>query len=164
VNFINGQKNITNYATLNFGPTIGYDFPDKYNFDFNPQIGYNTNVSSLHPSVHNTFYTFSGGFSGFIALPKKFEISTDGWINIQQRMTGFSSGANIILWNAQLARKVFKNNSGKIIFAVNDLLDQNRGFDRTITSNIIQEDSYSKISRYFLLKFEWTFNKMPGSK
>ena len=33
---------------------------------------------------------------------------------------------------------------------------------RNINNNFITEERYSRISRYFLLKFEWSFNKMPG--
>ena len=36
------------------------------------------------------------------------------------------------------------------------------GFTRTINSSFIIDDRFQKISRYFLLKFEWSFNKMPG--
>ena len=97
-------------------------------------------------------------------MPGKIEISTDLNANLQQKISGFAPGVNIINWNADIGKKVFKNKSGKIIFLANDILDQNKGFSRIINSNYVQEEKFSRISRYFLLKFEWTFNKMPGSK
>ncbi|HEY0731463.1 MAG TPA: hypothetical protein VGD33_03505, partial [Chitinophagaceae bacterium] len=59
------------------------------------------------------------------------------------------------------ARKIGKN--GKVFITSNDLLDQNRGFNRSISSSLISEDRYSRISRYFFLKFEWSFTQMPGT-
>ncbi|HEV7620987.1 MAG TPA: TonB-dependent receptor [Flavisolibacter sp.] len=164
VNYSNGQKNITDYSTLNAGLSLGYDFPDKYNFYFNPETGYSTTTSSLQPGTRNNYFTYGGNFNGFYMLPGKIELSTDINANLQQKISGFAPGVNIVVWNASIAKKVFKNKSGKFIFLANDILDQNKGFNRIINSNYIQEERYSRISRYFLLKFEWTFSKMPGSK
>jgi hypothetical protein len=105
-----------------------------------------------------------GNANGFIMLPLKLELNSDVRLDLQQGVEGFGERSKIILWNASLARKVFKDKSGKIFFIANDILDQNRGFNRNISSNFISEERYSRISQYFLLKFEWSFNKMPGSK
>ena len=164
VSFVNGIKNITHYSSLSIGPSLSYDFPDKYNFWFNPEITYNNSVSSLQPDARNKYFSYGGNMNFYIAFAKRFEFNTDANINFQQHISGFTSGVNIVVWNASIGRKIFKDKSGKILFVANDILDQNKGFERQINSNFIQEDRYSKISRYFQLRFEWTFNKMPGSK
>ena len=58
-------------------------------------------------------------------------------------------------------KKFFKKETGKISFIANDLLDDNKGFTRTINNTFVSDDRFQRISRYFLLKFEWSFNKMP---
>jgi hypothetical protein len=163
INFINGIKNITDYEMIQFGPSLSYDYPDKYNFYISPELGYNYTRSSLNPNQKNKYFSLGGWMNGFIVLPGKFELNTDMNLNLQQKINGFTPGLNQIIWNAGLAKKVFKDKSGKIIFSVNDILDQNKGFSRVINSNFVSEDRFSRISRYFMLKFEWTFNKMPGA-
>ena len=76
----------------------------------------------------------------------------------------FPANTNLVLWNASLWKKIFKKDAGKITFIVNDILDDNKGFTRTINSTFISDDRFQRIRRYFLLKFEWSFNKMPGGE
>ncbi|MBD0378192.1 MAG: hypothetical protein ICV51_21515 [Flavisolibacter sp.] len=46
---------------------------------------------------------------------------------------------------------------------VSDLFNQNRGSNRIINSNFVTDKRFLRVSRYFMLKLEWTFNKMPGA-
>jgi hypothetical protein len=134
---------------------------DKYSFDISPKIGYNTSVSSLQSSNNLSYYTYGGQLNGNATFGK-FELITNVNVDYRQRLPIFSQNTNIIRWNGSVARKVFKDNSGKIYIVANDILNQNKGYSRVINSNIITDDQYLNISRYFLLKFEWTFNKNPG--
>jgi hypothetical protein len=95
-------------------------------------------------------------------LPLKLELSTEVNLNYQQKLPNFPANQNFTIWNASLARKVFKKKTGKFIFDMNDILNQNRGFNRIINSSFVQEERYNRLARYFLLRFEWSFNKMPG--
>ena len=164
--FVNADKNTTNYKNLQLSFNLGdYSKPDKYYFSFGPKVGYNASTTvSVKRSATNNYYTYGGYANGFVTLPGKLELTSDANFDLQQKIENFGARSNIILWNASLARKIFKDKSGKIFLVANDLLDQNKGFTRNISSNFISEERYSRISRYFLLKFEWTFNKMPGAK
>ena len=165
ISFLNEKRNVTNYYTINFRPSINYDFGgEKGSFDLGRNIGYNGSVSSLQPDLKNNYFSYGGNLNAFKSLPWKMEINTELTVNLQQKIRGFSQSPDIIIWNANLTKKVFKDKSGKIILSANDILDKNKGFDRSISSNYISENRYSRISRYFLLKFEWSFNKMPGTK
>jgi hypothetical protein len=99
-----------------------------------------------------------------IMLPGKLEFNTDCDIDLRQHLAAFAGNPNQIIWNASFARKVLKDKSGKIYIMANDILAQRKGFNRNFQSNFISEERYSRLSRYFLLKFEWTFNKMPGQQ
>jgi hypothetical protein len=65
--------------------------------------------------------------------------------------------------NSSIGRTVFKDKSGKILLVSNDILDQNRGFNRNISSTFVTEERFLRVGQYFLLRFEWSFNKMPGN-
>jgi hypothetical protein len=149
VNFINGQRNTTRYMNSDFNISLRYDVPDKKNLEIGPKIGYNTSKSSLNKDFNTNYWNYGGHVHGMIMLPLKIEFIADCDFDLRQHINAFGGNPNKTIWNLSLSR--------------NDLLDQNNGFNRTINTNFISEERYSKISRYFLLKFEWSFNKLPGA-
>ena len=163
-NFVNARSNKTRSLTSELAYGIRYEFPEKYSIYVSPKIGYNTSTSSLNRDIKNNFLSYGGRIEGSITLPGKVELSTEVNMDLRQRLEAFNSNPNITTWKANLSRKVFKDKSGKLIFTANDILNQNLGFNRVFNSNFISEDRYQRISRYFMMRFEWTFNKMPGAK
>ncbi len=164
INFINGEKGINNSANFGISYSIGYEVKDKYDFNIGPRIGYNSSRSSLQKDVNNNFFSYGGNAYGYVMLPGKIELSSDVNANLRQRIAAFDRNTNIVQWNASVSKKVLKDKSGKIIFLANDILNQNRGYNRIINSNFVTDERYWRVSRYFLLKFEWSFNKMPSGK
>ncbi|HEU4472467.1 MAG TPA: TonB-dependent receptor [Flavisolibacter sp.] len=162
VNFVNGSRNITTYNTVNLNLGVSFSKDEKYSFDIRPNLGYNTSKSTFNPDFKNNFWTYGGNVQARVQLPWKIEIATEGIIDLRQRLDAFDTNLNQVIWNADISKKVFKDKSGKIIIVANDILDQRRGFNRNINSNFISEERFSRLSRYFLLKFEWTLSKMPG--
>lgn len=155
------QKTVNDYANITLYAGIGYQDIDKYRFNISPFIGHNSSGSSLENAGNLSYFTYGGRADGYIAFGR-FEISSDVNVDYRQRLPIFSQNTNIIRWNATLTRKVFKDKSGKIFLVANDILNQNKGYSRIINSNIITDEQYLNISRYFQLKFEWNFNKTPG--
>ncbi|ANE49535.1 outer membrane beta-barrel protein [Flavisolibacter tropicus] len=166
INFLNDEKNTTDYKSFDLNLSFYYDYPEKYSFEFRPKIAQNfSSTRSINDGTRKTNYLSYGGYiSGMLMLPGKIELTSDCNFDLRQGLDAFAPATNIILWNANLSKKIFKKKDGKIILEARDLLDQNKGFNRNISSNFITEERFSRIGQYFLLKFEWSFNKMPGSK
>lgn len=161
--FINGRKSNNKYTTAGIGYGIGYDIKDKFNFRIEPRVNYNTSKSSLQQDIENNYFTFGANSDLYIKLPWNFEVNMQLNSELRQKIAAFDRNINVTLWNAFLARKIFKDKSGKIIFEAFDILNQNRGYNRVINSNFVTDEYFSRISQYFLLKFEWSFSKMPGA-
>lgn len=164
VTFINGQQSINNYANLELDYGIRFSLKDKYNIEVRPKIGRNISNSSLRKDINNSYWVYGGNIEGYLALPWKLEISSDIDFDLRQHIPAFAGNTNIIVWNAELSKKVFKDKSGKFIFRANDILNQNKGFNRVINSNFVTDQRYQRIGQYFMLTFQWTFTKMPGQK
>ncbi len=64
------------------------------------------------------------------------------------------------IWNASINRKFFKEKNLKIGITVNDLLNQNNGFERNAYDGNITENRYTTIKRYFMLTVVYDFTKM----
>ncbi len=159
--FKDAQRAINDYKNINFSISSGYTINNKYSFDVRPRIGYSMSGSSLQTANNLNYFTYGGTASGYITFGS-FELSTDVNMDYRERLPIFNQNTNIIRWNGTASKKVFKNKSGKIFVVANDILNQNRGFSRIVNSNIVTDEQYLNISRYFQLKFEWNFNKTPG--
>lgn len=60
---------------------------------------------------------------------------------------------HFLICNLYIGKKIFRNRLGEISIGVNDLLDQNRSFRRTVRSNYIQNSTNRAIGRYFAIQF-----------
>jgi hypothetical protein len=164
INFINSQKAITDYAAVNFEFSFDLEFKDKFSLSLSPKAGYNSSKSSLSSSIDNNYFTYGGDIDMALDLPWKMEISTELDFDLRQKINAFATNTNLVLWKAGLSKKIFKKDTGKITLYANDILNDNIGFTRTINNTFISDERFQRISRYFLLKFEWSFNKMPGEE
>jgi hypothetical protein len=65
----------------------------------------------------------------------------------------------VLLWHVNLDKKVSKKHDLRAGIRVNDLLNQNIGFSRSINSNFISERSSVVLQRYWLVTLAWNFSK-----
>ncbi len=161
-NFVNGQQAITRSFSLGVELHLGYENENKYDFSIRPRIAYNKSRSSIATAIQNNYFSYGGRAEAEISLPWKMEFRTDLNADLRQRIQAFASNTNLVVWNAGLYKKLFKKDAGRIGLYVNDILDDNKGFTRTINSTFISDDRFQRISRYFMLKFEWSFTQSPG--
>lgn len=120
---------------------------------------YTSSTSSVQENVKTNYWTFQVNPNVDVFLPKKFQIHSDAALNFRQKTLLFNTNTNTVLWNAWIGKKFMKSDALLIKASVNDLLDQNIGFNRTVNSNYISQNTYSTIRRYFLLSVVWNFTK-----
>ncbi len=158
-NFVNGVKNETN----NYSPSVNVGFnkgkEKKYDFNYWVDVGYNISTSSINKAAETKYWTTNHNLDLTVYLPGKFEINNNVDASFRQKTTIFTTNNNVVLWNAYLGRKFFKNDKGLLKFSVYDLLNQNKGYQRQLTTNVITERNYNTIKRYFMLSFVWNFSK-----
>jgi len=161
-NLLTSIKNQTDNNS--FGLNLGsYKYKEKkFDVNYNGGIRYNTSTSTVNKAVKTNYYTHNHNVYINITLPYKFEINTDVQANFRQKTNLFTGNNNIVLWNAYIGRKFLKNDKGMVSIRANDILDQNRGYNRYVNSNILREESYQTLRRYFLLAFTWNFSKNPA--
>lgn len=163
-NYINGDKNTNTYYTLgaNFG--LWHEKEKKYSINFESRPAFTNSKSTLNTAIVTKYWTVDNEIGTTIQLPKKFEFNTNLNYNWRQKTDVFGEDRNVWLWNSWLAKKIWKNDAGEIRFTINDILNQNVGFQRNASSNFISERTYSTLRRYWLISFTWNFSKSPGAK
>lgn len=160
-NFINGMRN--NILTRNITEQINLNFLHKEVLDITvgTNISYNTVDYSLTPQQNTDYWNQEYSLDANIYLPKGFSIASEFSFS---RNTGYTSGfnTNVALWNAGIAKQLFKNKKGEIKIQMFDILNENVGISRNTNQNYI-EDVYSKVlNRYLLVSFTYNISRFAG--
>jgi hypothetical protein len=138
------------------------DVEKKYSLWIYMGPRYNFYKTTLPTMLNNN----GGGIkssSGFrVQLPGKLEISTDIEYNHTNSTQAYSDDVDYFIMNSSLTKKFFKDEKLRFSVSGNDLLNQNRGFNRTANDNFLTQSSYTTINRYLLFSLIWDFNKMGG--
>lgn len=167
VNIVNNLFNVTNSNNYTFQVGLYKDKEKKYSFGLNPSATYTTSISSIQQNVKTNYWSFDVNPNAHVYFLKKFQIQTDCDFSFRQKTSAFDNNTNVIAWNAWIGRTFTKKDALTVKIIGHDLLDQNIGFNRTVNSNFISENTYTTIKRYFLLSVLWNFNKAgtkaPGS-
>ncbi|TDO22561.1 carboxypeptidase family protein [Pedobacter duraquae] len=132
----------------------------KFSAYVNGGPNYSTGSSSIQKELNNDGWGFRSRFSATGYLPAKFEISTDGDYLFRGATKSFDEDFTRLIWNASVSRKFLKGDQLKASIKVNDLLNQNTGFNRSASGNFITQTSSLTIQRYFMCSVTWDFNKM----
>lgn len=162
VSYNNGQR----IETISSNPGVSADFSlstDAIEFDIEYSLNYNTNQSGLIGFGKKSYFIHTPSYSIELMLPKNFSIETSGDLNIRPASALFSSQRNVFYLSAEMVKKFTKKNNFEISFKINDILNQNIGFNRYIGSNLVTEEVYTQLSRYWLIKLRWNFANAGGN-
>ena len=162
VSYVNGIRNATYSGTWSFGSGIYKSKEKKFDIGVDLNATYTTSRSSINTSTQVAYWTYQIQPDGNLYLPLKFQIHADADINLRPKSTVFPTNNTVVLINTWVGKKFFKHDQLLLKVAVNDLLDQNIGFSRTVNSNFISQNTYSTISRFAMISIVWNFTK-PGT-
>jgi hypothetical protein len=165
VNIVNNLLNVTKSNNYTFRLGFYKDKEKKYSIDLSPSVTYTTSTSSIQQNIKTNYWSFDAdpNVHVYFGHKGKYQIQTDCDFNFKQKTSVFDNNNNVIFWNAWIGRTFTKKDALLIKIIGHDLLDQNIGFNRTVNSNFISENTYSTIKRFFLLSVVWNFNK-AGTK
>ncbi|WP_183566753.1 TonB-dependent receptor [Mucilaginibacter sp. SP1R1] len=161
-NLTNSQLNQTKAYTYSATLRLSKYKQKKYDFWAGAGPTYTVNSSSLQQQINNNGRGFNayGGFN--VYLPAKFQIGSDANYVFNAKTQSFSEDFRRTTLNATISKSFFKDESLKLGITGNDLLNQNTGYNRTGSANILTQERYTTIKRYFMLSLVWDFNHMGG--
>ncbi len=158
VNFINNVKNETNSTTLGMLVSVSISKKDKYELNFSGEPTFNQSKSKISTVSNTKYWTYNFNVDGNVQLPYKLELGSSVDFNFRQKVNAFDQNNDVILWNAYLEKKFMKSEALTLRASINDILDQNKGYDRIIQSSAIQERRYLTFRRFGLLTLTYNFN------
>ena len=152
---INDQLNIT--STMGYDATVSLGSNISENIDFTIQWNgvYNDAKQSLAGrNMNNQYFNHTASGSLKWVFWKGFTLTAA--VNYNQYI-GFTNNYNedYLICNVYLGKKLFKNQQGEILVGVNDLLNENAAFARTVGSGYTQNAWNSVVGRYFTVQFNY---------
>jgi hypothetical protein len=157
--YINGLQNKSTSITYSGGLTFTKVVQKKYSLYGILGPTYTIATSSVQQTINANGGGFVSDIEGTIYLPWKFLLTSEASYVFTAKTGPFNEQLNRTLVNASLSRTFLKEEKLKISVSVNDLLNQNTGFDRNAYGNTIVQNSYTTIKRYFMLSLTYDFTK-----
>ncbi len=154
------EKNLS--RRTNLGETLGINYrSDLFDLGLRGNINYNNVKNSLEGQRDQEYFNYGANANTTIYLPYDFSIESD--INYSTN-SGYSDGftQDEWLWNASLAKQIFKQKNGTIRFKIYDILQQRSNINRSVTSNYIRDTTTNTLTSYFMFHFVYRFNIFKG--
>lgn len=161
--YINGELNMTKSYTYSPSLNVNKYKEKKFELFFSAGPTFTVSESSLQPLINNNGAGFRSELNGSVYLPGKIQIGTYSTYEYTAKTESFNSDFSRMLLNAFIIKSFLKSDNLKVELWGNDLLNQNVGFSRTATANLITQSSYTTIKRYFMLTLTYDFTHMGGA-
>jgi len=160
-NDINGVSQLNTTKNNNYGTSLSFNryVENKYNFYLSGGPTYNINQSSLQSMYNSNSGGFNAQYWAGVYFSHNWQLSSAADYTYTAKTAALPQFKRMLL-NASISKTFFKEKSLKIIGTVNDILNQNQGYNRYANGGIITEERYTTIKRYFMLTVSYDFSKM----
>ena len=164
---INDNLNIMLGQYYSGGVQIGSNISENLDFTLSYNFSYsiNDNSSAIY-SQQNKYLSHNARAEFKWVAWKGFTLTANGTYNQYKGITD-SYNEEILLCNAYIGKKLFKNQMGELSIGVNDIFNQNRDFRRSVGANYIQNTTNLAIGRYVAVQFVYNiraFGKGSSAK
>ncbi|MEP7256394.1 MAG: outer membrane beta-barrel protein, partial [Ferruginibacter sp.] len=158
ISFLNAQKSVNTNSSYGFSFGISKEKENKYEVSLSPDMSWVRSKSSINNSANANYWQAGIRANVGLTLPKKFRFETDFNFKAKQNDPRFPAKNNYSLWNASLKRFILKEILEASV-SVNDILNENRGYDRNFSNNQYTETYYNTLKRYWMVTLTWNFSK-----
>lgn len=154
---VNSVDNLVNGMEYEIGAKLSSNISEKVDFLLSARASLN-DFQNSNGGGNSTFLTQEFRAKATLTFPREFIFRTQANYQVN---TGFSDDLNIdfLLWNASIAKKIFKNNKGEISLSVFDALRQNNLLDVSTSETYIEQIKSRSLQRYGMVTFTYTFSK-----
>lgn len=157
-NLINGALNQNDVYTTSAGITLARYEYTKYSFQFATNFAYLKQTSSTNSSA--SLHYWSQNHTGSITLfpIRNWEFNTTAVYNWQERANIFSKNTSVLLWNANISRRLLAD---RLVLKalVNNIVNQNAGVNRSNVLNTYTQSSTNILGRCWMFSAIWHFDR-----
>jgi hypothetical protein len=164
ISFIKTEPLFINQRAVNTNTSYGFQFgiskqkEKKYDISLNPEISWVKAKNSINPTASANYWQVGVRADVEVTFLKKFRFETDANFKAKQKNPNFPAKNQFTMWNASLSRFLFKEVLEASV-SVNDILNENRGYDRTFNDYRFTETYYNTLKRFWMVTLTWNFSK-----
>jgi hypothetical protein len=164
ITYVKTEPLFEELKTVNTNSNYGINFriskekDKKYEISIDPTIMWVNAKNSTSSSASAQYWQIRLRADAEITFLKKFRFATDFNFNAKQLDPRFPAKNKFALWNASVKRFIFKE-ALEASVSVNDILNDNRGYDRTFNDYRYTETFYKTLQRFWMVKLTWNFSK-----
>jgi hypothetical protein len=158
---INNLEGNSNSFSITLTPGLSYSKEDKMYLSLDLGTIYTNTQNNLQTSRDITFFSFAPSASMNFYLPKNIEIGTDADYLYNPPVGPYATSFDRFIWNGYIAYKMLKSKTLEWRASMNDILNQNKGYERSTTANYNTERNFQTLSRYWMIGMVWNFNTGP---
>lgn len=161
--------------TLALHENVGLQFrSDIFDFALRGNIRFNNIDNSISTRNNRSTYNYGGVYDFTLRMPNPFrgiafvehilsDLTLESDINYSAN-AGYGDGykQNEWLWNASIAKQVFKNKAGTIRFKVYDILKERSNISQTDNASYNRTTITNSIPNYFMVNFVYRFQIFKG--
>jgi hypothetical protein len=152
---INSVTSFSKTTSAGVSININKSKTDKYDLSFSNNFNFNYNKNAQSTSA-NQFNTNNINSSILIYYKKVWSIGADYEYFISGKINQFVSPVKYHIVDLKLQRTFYKNEY-TVFVRVKDLLNQNRGIDRSYFGNTFSEERNQRLRRFYMIGVSWDF-------
>ncbi len=160
---INEESNFANNSTVGLGVTLSSNVSEKVDFMISSRSNMSYVENSLRPELNQQYFNQNTEVGVNLIFGPGIVFRTS---MANQLFSGLADdfNQNFWLWNAAIAKKLFKNERGELQLSVFDLLEQNNSIQRNVTDAFIEDVENAVLQRYVMLTFTYQLRNFgsPG--
>ncbi len=160
--------NITNNVTghtnaLNLTLTPGLTFSKEEKFYSSLDLGtiFSNSTNTIQTSRNIRYVSFIPSASFEYYFPYDIEFGTDADYQYTPPVAPYKTSFTRFIWNSYVSYKILPKKNLEIKASINDILNQNKGYERTTTNNTNTERYFQTLGRYWMLSAVWNFSSGP---
>ncbi len=158
-NFINNLENTNVQYRISPAFQLNYRKDTTFNLSYDFSPNYNNHISSIRKDIETEYWSFTQSVDGRVHLPLNFTLGSSVDWHIRERIVETQKDNNVFQWNAYLSKSFLKDRSLVAKLYAYDILNQNIGYSRFQSADMITESNYNRIMRYVMLSITWNFTK-----
>lgn len=156
-NILNGEK----FKMLNnnymFNADIRYELKEVFSVGLRSSANFSNGRSELKTAVNSKNFTHNHNVEAAATLPWKIEVESDLNANFNPGNGSFATSVNVVTWNASIQKKFLESEGLVLKATVNDILNKNTGYRRSINGANWSESNGFVLRRYFMFSLTWNF-------
>lgn len=160
---INDELAITDDYGIGLGASFSSNISEKIDFTLKSRSRFNRAVNQLRPALSTDYFSQISSLKFNLIFGPGLVIRS----SLQHTYTeGLSQAVdpNFLLWNAAIAKKLFKNQRGELELSVFDVLGQNTSVNRTVTNAYVEDLQTQVLQRYFMLTFTYQLRQFEEAE